>query len=180
MVSTVGWLVVGIILVAGAVYVTFVFERRVRDPQYLVRLVSDAASKGRGAKDPDVRRSALRWPVLVPIAFWCLALVSWPRTIDHLVRGEWNVVTSGPESPWVDTIYNLLYFGIGLCVLLGFTIHCWNQPRFLVHPYFHGDPGLLKARRMRAQGLDVDGLYEASAERWRERQNNGRRDVPPG
>lgn len=180
MVSTVGWLVIGIILVAGAVYVTFAFERRVRDPEYLVGLVSDAASQGRGAKDPDVRRSALRWAGMVPTAFWCLALVSWPRTIDHLIRGEWNVVASGPESQWANTAYNMLYGIIGLCVLLGFTIHYWNQPKFLVHPYFHDDPGLLEARRMRARGLDVDALYEASAQRWRERQRRRRRDAPPG
>lgn len=172
--GTVGWLVVGLGLVAGAVYVTFAFGRRARDPEYLVRLVNEAASQGRGAKDPDVRRSALRWPGMVPAAFWCLVLVSWPRTIDHLVRGEWNVVTSGPESPWVNTAYNLLFCGVGLSIALGFTIHYWNQPKFLVHPYFHGDPGLLEARRMRSQGVDVDELYEASAERWRERQRRRR------
>jgi hypothetical protein len=169
MASTVGWLIIGIVLIGVAVYVTFMFGRRVRDPEYLVALVEEAASQGRGAKDPDVRRSALRWPALVPTVFWCAALFPWPRTIDHLMRGEWNVVTSGPESPWADAAGDLLFGGIWLVIVLGFVIHYWNQPKFLVHPYFRGDPGLLAARRMRAQGVDVDDLYRASAERWRAR-----------
>ena len=172
--TTVGWLITGIVLVIAAIFVTYMFARRVRDPQYLVTIVEEAAAQGRGVQDPDVRRSAMRWPVMVPIAFWCLALVSWPRTIDHLMRREWNVVTSGPESPWVDMVYNLLFGGIALCAVLGLVIHFWNQPKYLVHPYFRGDPGLLQARRLRARGVDVDAMYEASAERWRERRR--RRD----
>jgi hypothetical protein len=104
--------------------------------------------------------------VAIP-GFWFIALLSWPRTIDHLIRGEWNVITSGPDSVWSDFVFFALLGGIGLCVLLGITICYWNKPKFLVHPYFHGDPGLLEARRLRARGVDVDELYEASAERWK-------------
>jgi hypothetical protein len=164
------WLIVGIALVVTSISVTLIIWRRVSNPERLVTLIDDAVARRRDARDPDTRRAGMRWPVMVIPGFWFLALLSWPRTIDHLIRGEWNVITSGPESAWSDMTFYALLGCIGLCVLMGFTIGYWNQPKFLVHPYFHSDPGLLRARRLRAQGVDVDELYETSAERWRELQ----------
>ena len=174
MASTIGWLIVGIVLVVAAIAVTFIVGRRLSDPERLAARVEDAAASGRDVRDPDVRRSGMRWPVMFIPGFWCAALATWPRTIDHLMRGEPNVMTSGPGSPWADLANNSLFGGILLCFVLGLTISYWNQPKYLVHPYFRGDPGLLQARRLRARGVDVDAMYEASAERWRERRR--RRD----
>jgi hypothetical protein len=179
MASTVGWLIIGIVLIAAAVYASLYIGRRVHDPERLVSFVEEAAERGRNFQDPDARRSGMRWSRMYIPGFWCLALVTWPRTIDHLIRGEWNVITSGAESPWADVAYSLLFGGVLLCVGLGLTINYWNWPKLFVHPYFRRDPGLLRARRMRAQGVDVDVMYEASAERWRERQRRRGRGGAP-
>lgn len=172
--STIVWLVLGIFLAISCVPVTLIIGRRVRDPERLVALIDDAVARRRDSRDPDARRAGMHLPVVVIPGYWFLALFSWPRTIDHLIRGEWNVITSGPESEWSNIVSNAILGGFALCVLLGFSIYYWNQPKFLVHPYFHGDPGLLKARRLRARGVDVDEMYEASAERWRERRRRRR------
>lgn len=112
----------------------------------------------------------MRWPVMAIPGLWFTFLASWPRTIDHLASGEPNVITSGPASAWVNVAYYVILGGISLSILLSLAVYYWNQPRFLVHPYFQGDPGLLKVRRLRARGVDVDAMYEASAERWRQRR----------
>ena len=169
MASTFGWLIIGLVMVIIGITVTTIIWRRIRDPERLVVLIDEAVAQGRDMRVPDSRRAGMRWPVMAIPGFWFIALVSWPRTIDHLIRGEWNVITSDPSSAWADVAFYSILGGIGLCVFLGLTICYWNQPKLLVHPYFRADPGLLAARRMRAEGVDVDALYEGSAERWRAR-----------
>lgn len=167
MASTIGWLIVGTLMSIAATAVTCIMWRRVVDPEFLVEKLGQAVEIGSDGRDPDARRSGLRWARVVIPGFWFGALVSWPRTIDHLIRDESNVITSPPGGVWEPVVTGLLYCGLGLCVIFGFTLYYWNKPRILVHPYFKGDPGILKARRLRLEGVDVDALYEASAERWR-------------
>ena len=170
-------MIVGVLLVIGAAFLTKVMWPVLLDPTprpgspgERPRTVSKDFMEGRSDRDPDAIRSKMRWPVLLVPGVWCAVLTPWPRTIDHLMRGEWNVLTSGPSSQWAEMVAGFLSAGVVLCVVLGFTINYWNRPKFLVHPYFRDDPGLFAARRLRAQGVDVDALYEGSAERWRERR----------
>jgi hypothetical protein len=172
MASTFAWLVAGIALVAISVPMTIVVWRKVSNPELLAAAVDDAVAGGRDIRSADARRAGMRWPVVTIPGIWFLALLSWPRTIDHVIRGEWNVITSGEVSAWAQLAYYVILGGLALCVILGFSLYYWNWPKIFVHPYFRQDPGYLAATHMRADGVDVDAIYEASAARWRSRQSN--------
>lgn len=172
MFSTVGWLIWGILTVPAATVVTVVLVRQFKDPGGTVnRLPHD---------DLDVRRARARAGIMIIPGIWSLAAYSWPGTIDYMAQREWNTAR-GTSSDWVEVVEAALGFCVALCVVVGLGLYFLNRPKLLIHPCFRGDPGLLRARRLRAEGVDVDALYEASAERWRERQRRRGRTVesPP-
>ncbi|MGI5191233.1 hypothetical protein ACQEVI_24055 [Promicromonospora sp. CA-289599] len=65
-----------------------------------------------------------------------------------------------------------------LSIFLVILIVQFNLPKFLVPPHMRADPGFWQVKRLRVRGVDVDALYEASAEQWRERRDRRRHEGP--
>lgn len=121
--------------------------------------------------DSEKARAMVRGFPMVCLACWGVALAGIAVVLDE---GDSVPATYGVQ-PWYGAVLGIGLLFVG--VLFDLLIIRFNRPKFLVPPHLRWEPGYGEIERARASAdgatspeSAVEALYEASAERWRERR----------
>ncbi|WP_460886642.1 hypothetical protein [Promicromonospora xylanilytica] len=145
------------------------------DDAALGRKFSDSRSCSNGigmalTSDPEKARAMVRGFPMICLACWGVALAGIAVVLD-----ERSVPAAYGVQPWYGAVLGIGLLFVG--VLFDLLIIRFNRPKFLVPPHLRWEPGYGEIERARASAdgattpeSAVEVLYEASAERWRERR----------
>lgn len=136
-----------------------------KDPaEFARRYRSEFSRRGR-----DRFRAAGKALASSCLPFWGALFVVWFFLVDRIAQG-WVDLRIGPpvsQTAMIGAQISLVFAIVG--GLLSAVTYWWARPRFLIPPHLRYDPSYVKVLRARDHNEDVEAMYAASDERWRDR-----------